>query len=253
MGQSILSSELLPPAVTRQWLKPVTFTSRAVGAVGMPWEIYRVADLTDHLFDLYSKSGSLYTYASYLVLSPDYNVGFAALVAGNETDSTVEQLADTVTAELFPAVGKATRELADAKYAGTYTSTDDTLNSTLTISTQEGEPGLVVSGWISNGTSMDVSLAKILGAEAGVDVRLYPTRLVADLSSTKRVGYWAIFEDLGSEPDGGVFDMSCATWISGLGTYGSVDISEFAFEVEDGEVVSIEPRTFRAVLAKDGH
>ena len=57
MGQSILSPKLLTPNTVRQWMKPVTFTSSITAAVGMPWEIWRVPNLTDHVFDLYTKVG----------------------------------------------------------------------------------------------------------------------------------------------------------------------------------------------------
>lgn len=251
MGQSILASKLLKPAVTRQWLKPVTFSSRIDGAVGMPWEIYRVSDLTDHVLDLYTKSGDLYAYSTYIVLSPDYNIGFAILGTGDDISSTVEQLTSTITAGLFPAVGNATRQQADAKYAGTYTSADAELNSTLTISTQPGKPGLVVSGWISNGTSIDIPLSQFLGESEGYDIRLYPTGLVSNTSPTRQqIGYYAIFDNTSNKSKGGVFDTYCSSWISGLGLYGNVEISDFVFEVEDGKVVSIKPKAFRAVLEK---
>ena len=254
MGQSILSSELLTPAVTRQWMKPVTFTSSMTQAVGMPWEIVRVDNMADHVFDLYSKEGDLVTYSSYFVLSPEYNVGIAILVAGDETSSTVEQLVDTVTAGLFPAVAATAKEQAATKYGGTYTSANATLNSTLTISTEDANPGLVVTGWISNGTSIDVPLATLFGVPVGTtgfDIRLYPTGLIQQVTPTRqRVGYRTVFDLTSRKSDGGAFDPICASWVSGSGTYGNVGIDEFVFEVEDGLVISIEPRAFRAVLEK---
>lgn len=253
MGQSILSSELLELAVTRQWMKPVSFTSSMNSAVGMPWEIFRVDDLADYVFDLYSKSGDLGTYSSYIALSPDYHVGFAILVAGNDTTNTAEQLANTIAASVFPAVARATKEDADAKYAGKYTSADDSLNSSLTISTQADKPGLVVAGWISNGTSIAVPLSQVLGVSSGLDIRLYPTGLVTKISpSRRRIGYRAIFDVTASKADGGVFDPICSSWVSGVGTYGNVDLSDFVFDVENGKVLSVEPRAFRKVLDKQG-
>jgi len=58
MGQSILSAKLLSSSTVRQWMKPVAFTSSMTSAVGMPWEIWRVPDPTDHVFDLYTKVGT---------------------------------------------------------------------------------------------------------------------------------------------------------------------------------------------------
>ena len=252
MGQSILSHEILKPAVTKQWLKPTTFTSAATQAVGMPWEIFRVVNTTDHVFDLYSKAGDLPSYSAYFVLSPDYNVGMVILTSGNDTTSTTSQLLNTVTATIFPSLGMTAREQADAKYAGTYASTTEGFNSTLAISTEPGTPGLLISDWISNGTSIDVPLALLAGGAGEVDIRLYPTGLTRKLSSTReQIGYKAVFSPISIQPNGGVFDPSCASWISGAGTYGNVGVDEFLFEVEDGEVVNIEPRAFRAVLEKE--
>lgn len=86
LGQSLLSSSILKPAQTRQWMKPVAFTEATTSAMGLMWEIFRVPDLlNDHDFDLYTKTGDLFSYSSHLLLSQDYNVGFIILTAGNDT------------------------------------------------------------------------------------------------------------------------------------------------------------------------
>lgn len=250
MGRSILASSLLHPTVTRLWLKPTSFTSSIAKAVGMPWEIFRLPDLTDHLFDLCAKAGDILSYSSYVVLSPDYNVGFTVVVAGNQTTSTAEQLISTITAALFPAVATTAKKQADVKYSGTYTASDSSLNSTLTISTEPGNPGLVVSGWISNGTSIAVPLAASFGT-SDMDIRLYPSGLVDKISERRtRVGYKGVFAAKGKEPNEGVFDSTCTSWISPARIYGNVGIDGFVFEIQDGQVVGVEPRAFRTTLVK---
>ena len=112
-------------------MKPVTFTESATGAVGMPWEIFRVPDMTDHVVDLYTKTGDVFSYSSHLVLSPDYNIGFIVLAAGNDTTSVVEQLGDTISEAIFPALEKAARQQAHDQYAGTYKSTDTNVDSSI--------------------------------------------------------------------------------------------------------------------------
>jgi hypothetical protein len=42
LGRAILRSTLLKPAMTRRWLKPVSFSSDPKAAVGMPWGIRRI-------------------------------------------------------------------------------------------------------------------------------------------------------------------------------------------------------------------
>ncbi|KAH7130307.1 beta-lactamase/transpeptidase-like protein, partial [Dendryphion nanum] len=83
IGRSILSSSLLHPNTTRAWLKPTSFTSSLIGAVGRPWEIFRASldPENNRVVDLYTKGGNIGVYASLLALIPDFNVGFAVQAA----------------------------------------------------------------------------------------------------------------------------------------------------------------------------
>lgn len=42
LGRAILRSTLLKPAMTRRWLKPTSFSSDPMAAVGIPWGIRRI-------------------------------------------------------------------------------------------------------------------------------------------------------------------------------------------------------------------
>ncbi len=42
LGRAILRSTLIKPAMTRRWLKPVSFSSDPNAGVGMPWGIRRI-------------------------------------------------------------------------------------------------------------------------------------------------------------------------------------------------------------------
>ena len=233
-------------------MKPVTFTSDVVSNVGMPWEILRAINLTDHVFDLYTKSGGLYAYSSYLILSPNYKVGFVVLAAGDDNSAVVEQIADTVVAAIFPALEDQARQQAQEKHAGTYNSTEEGLESSIALTTQAGEPGLKVEQWISNGTNVALPLAGLYGAGSAVDIRLYPTGLVQQTSaSIERVSFRAVIESSNSVPDGGFFSNDCGTWFNvDNWQYGSVGLDEILFEVEDGKAVGISPRAFRTTLKK---
>lgn len=80
LGRAILTSDLLPPATTRRWLKPFTSTSNLRNAVGRPWEIYHFGSLpTDPVIDVYMKTGSVGKYSSHFGLVPSHGVGFAIL------------------------------------------------------------------------------------------------------------------------------------------------------------------------------
>lgn len=208
----------------------------------MPWEIWRAPNLvTDHLLDLYTKSGDLGLYSTLIVLSPDYNVGFVVLVAGNESTTVTELISDTVAATIFPALERTAQQQAQAKYAGTYTSTEKGVDSKIELSTQQGLPGIHVDTWISNGTDITKALAEFVGDPAGLDIRLYPTGLVQTTgAASERIAYRAVFETLDTAPDGGVFSPDCISWVSvDSFVYGNVGVDEFVFEVEDGKVTGL--------------
>jgi CubicO group peptidase (beta-lactamase class C family) len=87
LGRAILTSELLPPATTRRWLKPFTSTSNLRNAVGRPWEIYHYSTLpTDPVIDVYMKTGSVGRYSSHFGLVPSHDVGFAILAVDSERE-----------------------------------------------------------------------------------------------------------------------------------------------------------------------
>jgi len=59
IGRSILGSDILDQNTTRAWLKPASFISDLRGAVGRPWEIYRIDASTSErgVIDTYGKGG----------------------------------------------------------------------------------------------------------------------------------------------------------------------------------------------------
>ena len=212
MAQSILNAKLLSPTTIRQWMKPDTHTSYLKMSVGKPWEIWRNDDLVNRTVDIYTKSGDLFSYSTLTVLIPDYNAGFVVLAAGNQTTSTVEKLSDTVIAAMLPALEDTAREQTQQKYGGTYKATHADLASNITLTTRPGEPGLTVESWFSNGTDF----LTVIGAgiyKAAVDIRLYPTNLVQQVSPTvQHVQYRALIQDANGAPDGGVFSSETFTW-----------------------------------------
>jgi len=186
------------------------------------------------------------------VLAPDYRVGFVVLAAGNHTTATVEYLADSVAASVFPAVEDTARAQAQETFGGTYTSAVAGLASNITFATRPDQPRLVVESWYSNGTDFLLAIAGVEGATAGVDVRLVPSGLVQQLSSnTQRVGFRAVIERANTVSDGGIFSSDCSTWeMVDQPTYGNIGLDELVFAVDDGKVVSVSPRALRATLKK---
>ncbi|KAK3672594.1 hypothetical protein LTR78_007645 [Recurvomyces mirabilis] len=253
MGQSILNASLLSPTTIRQWMKPSTFTSQMNTGVGMPWEIWRVATPSNHIVDLYTKSGDLFSYSSHFVLIPDYNIGYVVLAAGKQTTSTVEQISDIMAATLVPALENTARAQSQENYAGVYKSANSSQASNMTLTTNTGEAGLVVKSWYSQGVNLMPVLAQLfVGALTPVDIRMFPTNLVQQVSPTKqRISYRLIVRALAEAPNGGLFSSDCEQWaMVDSKTYGNVGLDEVVFEVENGKATTVNPRAWRAVYNK---
>ena len=250
LGQSILSSTLLQADDVRRWMKPDTHTSYGPGSVGKPWEIWTVPDLTSHSFDLYTKSGDIFSYSTVFVLSPDYEVGFIVLVAGEDTHSIARDISNIVASVIFPALEDSARQQAHTNLAGRYASTAANLNSSVVLTTVKEQPGLLLKEWVANGTDFLASITKIAGGP--LDVRLYPTGLEQACEHAICSSFRAVFQGPSAGQTGGVFSQGCITWNAiDLLQYGGVGLDEFvvAFDHE-GRALSITPRALRAVLPR---
>lgn len=69
---------------------------------------------------MYTKAGDLPGYASFLVLIPDWSIGFSVLAAGSNPNAMIILLSDAVADIVLPAVEAAAREQAETSYAGVY-------------------------------------------------------------------------------------------------------------------------------------
>ncbi|KAK4152674.1 D-alanyl-D-alanine-carboxypeptidase/endopeptidase AmpH [Chaetomidium leptoderma] len=261
LGRSIMRSSLLPPVVTRRWLKPASLSSELIAGVGYPWGIRRVVvpyANGKRVVDAFNKAGRIGYYASLLVLLPDYDAGFSVLIAGDDIPGNTNfNLADILGAQLVPALEAAAREQAEAKFAGEYVDADAARNSSLRLTTQPDRPGLGVENWVSNGTDMQTVAVVMQGGYAPVapSIRLYPAGLETVLpdGGGKRVSFKAVFEDLNlPAKTGTMFSTDCGTWVSFTGvTYGTSPLDQFVFEVDaEGAVRSIESPALRSVMER---
>ncbi|CAK7201027.1 hypothetical protein SEUCBS139899_003728 [Sporothrix eucalyptigena] len=263
LGEGILKSALLPSAETRRWMKPVSFTGRLQYAVGAPWEIHRYTLLNNKVVDLYTKSGDSGAYSAFLVLIPDYDLGFSLLSASSTLSLRFEILAaiaDVVTYTLVPGVDAQAAAEASANYAGTYTSG----NSSLTLivnQTSSGPiplggfpgPGLVISNWTSNGTD-------VLKSQFATYTGIPPYRLLpsvphpANRPSFRLVT--AIDEPSAQLPISDTLfsgrGFVAADWVGvDALTYGGIGTTFFQFDIgSDGKATSVSPMAFRETLKK---
>ncbi|CAK7209396.1 hypothetical protein SBRCBS47491_000427 [Sporothrix bragantina] len=263
LGEGILKSALLPMAETRRWLKPVSFTGRLQYAVGAPWEIHRYTLPNNKVVDLYTKSGDSGAYSAFLVLLPDYDLGFSLLSASSTLKLRFEVLAaiaDVVAYTLVPAVDAQAAAEAMANFAGTYVSGNSSLtlivNQTSTAPTTLGGlpgPGLVISNWTSNG--MDVLTSQFTTYTGPRPYRLVPSvplpasrpsfRLLTKVDEPS--AQLPISDKLFSGPG---FLSSDWVAVDAL-TYGGIGTTLFQFDVgSDGKATAVSPVAFRETLLK---
>ncbi|KAJ5715618.1 alkaline D-peptidase [Penicillium malachiteum] len=168
IGISILNSTLLPVDRTNRWLQPVPFTGDLHYALGRPWEIYRyVHPDTSVVTNIYTKLGDSGSYASLLVLIPDFDFGSTILGAsslGVQTQA-IQLIADQLTNTMIPSLMTQARHETFKNLAGTYMPKKKRLNTSVTLTvpfSAKSPPGLTISKWVSNGTDFIDVLAKTL-------------------------------------------------------------------------------------------
>ncbi|OAQ78088.1 beta-lactamase family protein [Purpureocillium lilacinum] len=228
-GKAILSSKLIPAAVTRRWLHSNADTSNLRNGVGRPWEVYRAgSNATSPILDVFTKSGAVGPYASYFGLAPDFDAGFAILAH----DATVKDggldlnvYADVASEALESLLGLAARQSA-MRFGGTYGGDKDRLVLS------QGSPGLEVKDFKLDGVDMMAVAARQLGImPKDLDYRLYPT----NVKDARHHQFVAVFQDRAAPVDMGT--PTCITWQS-------VDAqaqarTRFVFELNDQRATGV--------------
>jgi hypothetical protein len=256
-------------------MKPVSHTSSPTTSVGAPWEIKRLQlSSSGRWVDFYTKDGKLGAYASYLVLIPDYDVGFTVLAAGFSANADV--LVGLAVDAYFEALEDAARLQSAPVLAGKYVAKGEEVNSSFSLTSEVTSPGLGLVDWVSNGTAflevfpIFISLAEgnfeaaaeelgllqngtILIDPADVSVRLYPTTLRTPISGGgERVSYRAVFEVVSNATDPDPIPDSTSAWIiADAIVYGKSGADEFIFSLDGkGNVVSVEYPFARQTFVK---
>jgi CubicO group peptidase (beta-lactamase class C family) len=109
----------LTPALN--WLHPSSYSTGLNSFFGMPWEIYRTANIlpdTDRPVTFVTKSGGLPGYVSIIMIVPDYDLGVTILVGGN--GQLLSKLRKLVTVPLVEAIERMAFDQMSEKYGGTY-------------------------------------------------------------------------------------------------------------------------------------
>ncbi|PVH79027.1 beta-lactamase/transpeptidase-like protein [Cadophora sp. DSE1049] len=275
IGRSILTSSLLPPSLTRRWMKPVTHTASLYTSIGAPWEIQRaILPTSNRVVDLYTKNGKLGAYGGYMILVPDYDVGFTILQAGPGTHTDV--LAGWVVDVFLPALEEAARLVAVGSLAGEYRVRDEGSNSSFILSSEEGESGLALTNWIHNGSALPplipilkpLAMGDIETAAAALElykdgiplidpatitINLYPTGLgTPTADGGELVAFRAVFNILFETIDTSLFSDLLSAWsIADVFVYGNAGLDEFIVKLDkEGNIVDIENPFLRSTFEK---
>lgn len=239
-------------------MKPQGNTASLTSSVGAPWEISRLTipvspnSNRTRISDLYTKLGGNSGYAAVIALSPDHGIGFSILTAGESAVSARIPLRNAVGTAFITAAEYAGWENARKTYPGTFVDKSSEA-SNLTITVDEGQPGLGLESFFINGSEWRGNLtAPGLGPFFGDDilVRLYPIGAKSSSGSIQLISYRAIPQIKPIEPRSaveggkGLFDDGCTSWES-VGFWDDSD--EFEFKLVDGQVVSITNRALMGV------
>jgi hypothetical protein len=243
IGRAILSSSLLSAKTTRTWMKPTSETSSLIGAVGQPWEIFRATlgpDENNRVIDLYTKGGNIGGFGANFVLIPDFDVGFMISMAGGRGIVPFE-LSGIIVDHLLPALEEAARMEADELFAGTYRATNG-VNSSLSLTTTPGVPGLTIESWVSNGTDIVREVFR-----SPPSFQMYPTNVKYNDDSEQSWRYSYI-----SIGDVGPFS-ACPSWVAvDRPAYGVYGLDEFVFHLNgDGKATAVEPKALKITLERE--
>jgi len=158
---------------TLNWLQPAAWSSGSHSSLGYPWEIFRTTDIlpnTKRPVTFYTKGGGLTGYYSYSIIIPQYDIVLFMAVAGDL--SALNTIFTEILNPLVIAAETEAQSQLKGSYAGVYTSTDKTLNSTITL-TQTDPRALHITSWISNSTDVLASLIPLVAAKAGTSGDMY--------------------------------------------------------------------------------
>ncbi|KAI0395148.1 beta-lactamase/transpeptidase-like protein [Xylariaceae sp. FL0594] len=263
LGRSILRSTLLlSPEQTRAWMKPTAFTAGLEFALGLGWEIYRYTDRskTGVVTDMYTKLGDAGNYASFLVLVPDYDVGFSVLSASGlasakQRSDAAHLLADLLSESLLPALrdqaGKETRTRYEGVYTAAASSSSSSSNATSKITLRFNDTpgpsyGLTLAGIVNNGVDMLAYYQDAVG-KTGQQLVLAPSTY--DEGKKQRAFVVTAVKPPGASYTG-LFSKQWATnaeWINNNAvTYGGQAFGTiYVDEDEDGRAIAVSPAVLR--------
>lgn len=163
-------------------------------------------------------------------------------------------LFETVLTELLPGLDATARSQAETNLAGTYVSSAQEVNTTLSLETEPSLPGLKVTSFISNSSDVLGTLFALYGNTPTPDVRLYPTELVKKTGDGTEVRKYnaATTNPDAKYPNSLIESLNCLSWgLVGGNAYGAVAFDEVWIETDNsGKAIGVEVRAFGAKMER---
>lgn len=232
------------------WLHPVSPSGGLNSFYGMPWEILhsdRALKKSKRTVRFITKGGGLPGYTSIIVMVPDFDIGFTILVAG--AAGIFGKLRDAISATIVQAAEEISIRQLQERYVGTYISTNQTLNSS--ISLVADHRGLVVERFVSNGTDVLSAVVDKMGVPVTSYQALAPTLLFRDEKKEQGEIWRSVGANERSDDDLGIWDDEC---IADFDTpmYAGKGFNELIFwdKREDGKFGKLELSAFRISLTR---
>jgi hypothetical protein len=230
------------------WINPVSPSQGLNSFYGMPWEIFqtdRILKESKRTVRFITKSGGLPGYTSIIATVPEFDLGFTILVAG-ESD-IFPKILDAIGANIVRAAEEVAIRQLQERYVGTYTSTNQTLNSTITLIADSR--GLVVERFVSNGT--DVLRSGFRRSSNPWYAQLTPTLLYRD-EKNQRGELWRILQsNERTESEGSIWDDFCVANIDAP-LYATVGFNELVFwdQGKDSKFNKVELSAFQVNMTR---
>lgn len=234
------------------WFNPLSPSQGLNSFYGMPWEMFT----TDNILQdsrrpvrFIMKGGGLPGYASLITTIPEYDLGITILVAGSqELLLEIQEIVSVVIVRVAEQI--AVRQLQE-RYAGTYISTNSSLNSSMTLVADHR--GLILEEFVSNST--DVLNGKLMEKITPKDrpwyAQLVPTLLYHDAATQQGEEWRLLVVEERIQGKSRIWDDFCVTDIE-IPLYAGLPLNELVFwkQPESGLFENLEVSAFRVNLTR---
>lgn len=233
------------------WLNPVSPSRGLNSFYGMPWEILqtdRILKGSRRTVQFNTKGGGLPGYFSIIVTIPEYSLGVTILIAG-PAPTLMHKILEIVTVGTVRAAEQLSINQMNQRYAGTYQSSDPSLNSTMTL--EANHRGLLITKFISNSTDLSASSNIGSGFDTNWYAQLTPTLLYRDEAQSQGE-QWRMVTVEERQENAPIWDDFCVEDID-RPLYAGLPVNEVVFWNQDEDTRAfdtLELTAFRVNLTR---